>query len=1077
MSIEQFKKVFIESKKDDIYYTVYSGIEESKNEADKQVLELKINSNNIQTVFIDIHHIINITFVAFTNELDSLIEQIVKLYSTQHKFNDIKEQLNKYTYLNEYVVPLKNMDSIKYNNLFSDIWSDRLELFQNNIQKINFYPKKENLEYTQYLDYLIARVNETIQKLKTIYSKSKIHIFFNGYPNNAMIKAYLTKRINTNILNILEKDFLLPNKPYKFSNSDEFIHSLIDNTPPDVSYGSDIVMRLHVSLIEKYNPSIVADDAAPPIQSNKIQIVPQDYNDNKSVNIIEYLATKQLTPNCVVITDKVDDILACALIYLHKNPNFDIFITDTLDTNLLISTNQFIHYYLKKQETQLESKKNSLSDNPASIDSNQKMCVLYNIHGNDYIPHLRSIIPPKKKKDTFYIDVNHLSAITKIKNIPLEKEITHIITDLICESTSNIFNTSENPYKKTYYLEKYDTMPNQSTSTYDKRSYTFKHGEILDENGTYISSIIKLPEKSALKSILSGGVHNDKIICPSEWLVSQDYNYRDKMSEAITKEGIELQFYDVPEDITTNQYRLINIEGKDDICYPDNNEIIKILLDKKADPNVVANGYETPLSIAIDLQNVNLVELLLSKNAKKENNGRNMYVYCYEQLKDTINASPILNIDSINEGLKTKMLLKAPEIKSILPKSDLIIKFTSYLLAHQIYNNTTYFPNMWNIEQQRDIRKILNIPESDEPNIPISLLEGVDKYFDNNATINEYSKNSYDEVEDLIDILLRLKNAHKNTSDAEFGLKNEIKDEINKVKQKIKYIHTNLKKAVKKKNLFIDYRVSQAKNNVIIVKSYDDFFDKYKIHESPLIQYKGYTKLIKFHLSEESKNYTQLIYLLSNKLCSEEMLPEQYKTVLDFYEKILYKYATDFFELPHYYIDDDKSSNDYFVPNYALKQIFDIMVHVFKHIISLNFVILLTATLIKKTNRTIEGVNKLLNEEHIDDNKTFITKCFDDIPKDIIKIKTNIKSPHEKIKFADVSKVYEDIIDRLYNIQSENKLTYDEIKLKEDILEYIVAYTEIYVDGMYQFITSQLKSFLVQHKYLQILFLLKPSYD
>jgi hypothetical protein len=64
----------------------------------------------------------------------------------------------------------------------------------------------------------------------------------------------------------------------------------------------------------------------------------------------------------------------------------------------------------------------------------------------------------------------------------------------------------------------------------------------------------------------------------------------------------------------------------------------------------------------------------LKKGAKKiHKNGMNMYNYCYEHLQNTINSSPFMNIDNINEELRQKMLLKAPEIKSILPKSDFIL--------------------------------------------------------------------------------------------------------------------------------------------------------------------------------------------------------------------------------------------------------------------------------------------------------------------------------------------------------------------------------------------------------------------
>jgi len=1086
---------------------------------------------DIDYILIDIHHIIYNVFNKFSKELNNLIREIIYFYSEKRDhptYTDPFQKLKNYPFISYD----KSLDNIKYTDL-SDL-KDTQRLINN----IKFYPTKKDSSYTMYLDYICVKAIELVNNIILFYTTEsntpQSYIFFDCIPKMSKIKEQLIRRINNKIMTILDNDITnSTDDNIPFALTEQYIKSKTSNTPPQISYGSELVIKLYNKLSENVNLKLYPDSLDSYYTSHNEaefnifkdihnKTIQQDDNIEKYNNKI----TNDATPNnstcmanrAIIIVSNDADIILLASFFLsqqylinclsnNETAPYIYIMNDTEFFDLLVNIKQFINTQLNmfsKENHNLSKLTEYYGDSRIVLNTfkardtlysthTQNMCILYNIFGNDFIPRVIELPQDGNFKVSNKLDQLH----SDVQKYSYNKDTCNIIIELLCnkelECVGDLDNTVSYHINSGYNKE-FNNLPQPFTEKSESHeniktvhgiSYLFTNGVF--NNTRIIQSPKHLPQPllslpSSSPDPLSGGTLPTPIINP--WISPQEYTIHDKMYDAITKspspiltpsdptpKSLDLQFYAPPEEIYTNQYKLINTDGKNDFCYPNNTETVEYLLKNGANPNVVANGNETPLSIAIDLQNVELVELLLKKGAKKEHkNGMKMYDYCCEHLHNTINSSPFMNIDNINEELRQKMLLKAPDIKTILPKSDLIIKYVSYLFAHQISSNANHYPNMWDKDTHKQIYKtIKTIDFEDKENHPIQDIENIEKYFDNYATIKDYVKDSYDEMTELVDLLLRLKNAKTNV-DKSSEIYKEINGEIDKIKNKIRYIRTRKQDIAN--TLPNEKQIIIANKSSNIVKTYEDFFNKYRTDDIPK-QYKGYTRLLKELLNKDnSEDNTQIVVLLSKHIDTNT---NHDKCINKFYEKILYKYSTDFFELPQYYIENDKTE-DYFVSNYALKQVFEIMVHVFKHIISLNFISLITRTLINTTGRSIEDVNDLIHQKSEDgtEQKSFIDKCFDDIPKQIIKIITKIAEPSEdKKQSTSVSKIYEELINSLYNIKTIRQLDIKEINLKDKVLDYITAYTEIYVSGMYSFITSQMKSFLVQHRYLQMLQLLE----
>jgi len=226
---------------------------------------------------------------------------------------------------------------------------------------------------------------------------------------------------------------------------------------------------------------------------------------------------------------------------------------------------------------------------------------------------------------------------------------------------------------------------------------------------------------------------------------------------------------------------------------------------------------------------------------------------------------------------------------------------------------------------------------------------------------------------------------------------------------------------------------------------------------------------------DRNSDHTQMIYLVNKYLIEKEcvspkIFSNDYQAIYILYDKVLNKYSRDFIELPQYYNTNDEYQNS---TNYVLKQIIEIMIHVFKHIISLNFITILSRAIIKLTNKSLEDVYKILNSEitlSFEEKKIkFMDYCFTNLPVNAIKIILKVKETIDDVKKLSVETIFRELINGLSKIEESPLDNSDVNKLLKDILPYISLYTEKYVSEMYSFMSKQLRSFMMQNKYLLML--------
>ena len=190
--------------------------------------------------------------------------------------------------------------------------------------------------------------------------------------------------------------------------------------------------------------------------------------------------------------------------------------------------------------------------------------------------------------------------------------------------------------------------------------------------------------------------------------------------------------------------------------------------------------------------------------------------------------------------------------------------------------------------------------------------------------------------------------------------------------------------------------------------------------------------------------------IVRNGTVAPKTLLDTYGPIFCLYSTVLDKYGHDFIELPAFL---EKPGNIGY--NYGLTQIFDIMQHVFKHVISFNFV------------RTVKNHIENMEEDKLDINslnerlKKFTDYCYRTLPRQIIKKICNIS--HETDD-DELKKTVEDILDEAMSMIDINITT-----IKPDIISIFSVYMEIYTKQMYDMMIKQLKLFIIHNTWFEIL--------
>ena len=581
----------------------------------------------------------------------------------------------------------------------------------------------------------------------------------------------------------------------------------------------------------------------------------------------------------------------------------------------------------------------------------------------------------------------------------------------------------------------------------------------------------------------------------------------------------------------TDINRIINYDSinlDDDVCYNVNEDIIADLLSAGANPNVAARAGETPLALAIAIQNESIIETLLRSGSKIEvgNGTNNIYDMCFKQLINLIESSPIMEIDEIDYRVRDH-LQKRSGMRSVFSNSKLIMKMTSYMFVHQLTLITSTYPNMWTREGQMSILNMLNLINVDKDFIPLAKMdlslidENLKGYSTLNELINEYNKKLIEERETYIRIDNSIKNLTKEQSEllnssnpstnnsyrqSEIAaLLHELNAQLNNVNNRITDLVQKITEINKNKNIVSNTPSANSTKTAIqgssnlhsliravnrsrthnVCDVYDVFFNKIISASSTDIynnEYNTYIKVWNQLLArperEKMTDHTQMIAILMQRIVSNGVLEPQtfmdvYQPVCELYDKVLVKYGRDLLELMPYLSKDNNRDNYQY--NYVLKQIYCIMHHVFKHTMSINF-INTVAQILTRRDKGTNDANITRNVYQNMKSSGFIKYVIVTLPKLVIKIVCKISESEKDPDLSlSVTDVLNNSLDRLSlsTFDGVDKATIEQAK--ELIVEFFTRYMEAYTAEMYSFMIKQCKIMTAQGRLLRILRMLAPK--
>ena len=506
------------------------------------------------------------------------------------------------------------------------------------------------------------------------------------------------------------------------------------------------------------------------------------------------------------------------------------------------------------------------------------------------------------------------------------------------------------------------------------------------------------------------------------------------------------------------------------------------------------------------LNNVNLLEMALliqNEDAIKQLLGTpikvyktNIYTKYYTQFVDLFISSPINNIDDINKTL-LKDLFKKTEKSNIFENTNLILPITRYLFIHQLTHFMDSYPNMWNINDQLNIQNSFNI-DKDRQNIPLMKYNtDIDKNID--ITTNRVLNDLEIKINKYIEIIQRLENSIFNlkiekamfdghTYDrSRTQIIDKLITECEEYITKYKNAATKHNKSIRKikRNPATKSHIKTRKNVDISDKTvcsiYDNFF-KTIIHKKDTtihryFVYIGYwDNMLKANIPDATQVYDVISdTIIKNPVVEPHLFVNTYSSLYKLYDRVLLKYGKDLIELPSYLSDERHLYND----NYVLNDIYNIIIHVFKHILSMNFINMVSLFLLMYIKERSPHQALIMNIQQMISTSGFDTFCRDDMPKQIInslcKIKPETKTVRDSLHEA-INLLTLNTYDGVISDETQNDIL---TQLKEIICPYFEVYIELYVNAMYKLMVEQCSMLVQQGNHLKILMLLakKATYE
>jgi ankyrin repeat protein len=642
-------------------------------------------------------------------------------------------------------------------------------------------------------------------------------------------------------------------------------------------------------------------------------------------------------------------------------------------------------------------------------------------------------------------DADIKKSIDKIKeNVSAEYSMNTeiIISRNVAKYITDIFNTTLNRLK-TITVNKY------IYEKFDKISSDINLKNIVGDIDFSESNILKASEELLSRS-------KDDLLL----------DITNVINESMETESKYLQYFSNPNSKISEDDHMFDYFNSDNkkVCYKIDERVISELISNGSDINARIRERVNPLIMAINLNNETLINSLLRSGANIRGKYTDAYKYTFDKLIDVIRISPLSNIGDYY--FKIEKYIKSSEK---FPKSSpLIIPMTLYLLNHQIMTNAKKYPNMWSFEKQEKLNQLLQVKDT---------VFTIAKF---NLNILSYDKSIYETLEQLQikiieyrEILNRLSNSKSNLEKEKASTKNENRIEIinRDIRELASLIQNNSEKVESLISNYEEISNKLQKPDVVDINNLKEKIEKFSQYDSKIISlydqilggelsdYMRYQELWYKLFQEQTmidEDFTQTPYILQKHIYENGVIDKDlfigYNEILEFYDSILNKYKTDYLDMSEYL--DDR------VSNYALKEIFEIMQHVFKTTISFDYINQIAYFILEndKSKKPKEIYDSLVSS-------SFNSYVFDTLPGIIIKSITKISENEADIAEPDTLTILNYALDKLSLTISEDL----KFNIINKINVFYADYMNLMVAEMHDVMVTQLKSFSHQNKLLRIL--------
>ena len=544
-------------------------------------------------------------------------------------------------------------------------------------------------------------------------------------------------------------------------------------------------------------------------------------------------------------------------------------------------------------------------------------------------------------------------------------------------------------------------------------------------------------------------------------------------------------------------------------CYQINQDIIKTLIDNKANLSQKDNSGRIPIMYALEFKNLHLIGLLSKANGIKfYKNNQDVINYFNTLIKSTINELVIEgSYDEFYEKYERKLIKKLEsktEINTnILASVEYTIPMYLSLLNSLLFNVLLNYKYKYT---QDDLNKLLKLFRPVDKNLYYGpILYKIDSEIDLKDQSKIISKGVLDKEIKKIEDKIKFEESAKLESE------NEIKDIIaqsdlfetvrhkqlnliitdlsksiidSKAKENLLKklnITENLKKIDKSKIKFSDKsikNVSNMYNNIFKNILNDTSVNGYN---SKSFDVKRYKTLWKNYITEkQDSKYISNIHLVSMNFIDNNLTQNKLNKNLDIFNKLFEVFN----QVSKDYSDSPLEFN---MTNYHLEESLKLIIHTLTHTVINYLYFTIAKMLIKQLEETYDNkmhASKKEYQEYIIDllqqildnrgsNSELITYLFEDMPKKLVKCTLNIYDTDADPDYKKpIDSIFSEII-KIIKTSSLNMInTGDDSELIKNMTAYVIPYYKEYsiviINELYDLTKNFFKHLEGMHNLIQI---------